>query len=366
MKFLFIILLAFSACSKEKKEDVSGTDSLSEIEVNVLNEKNVPLEKVDVLLVPERVESERTLSGETNSKGLILFSDLEPGKYQVKIKESPWVPSSKDVFLNAGEVEKVSIRLSTPFRKLKIISYNIKDGLDNNDSKKDDFVKWVMEKNPDILCYQELNGFSKKSLEEFASRFGHGYTQILKEKGYPVGVSSKFPITNVQRIFDQMVHGALSVKIKDLNVVVVHLSPTTLESRITEMNKLTEFEETLDGDFTIFAGDFNSYSELDKIAYGPDFEEDMLERISNVPVDFTVTDMLKEKGYEEAHFLFSDVFKRTLPTDKYREPGKPGARYDYIFLSHSLKEFTVSTEIIHDENTHYLSDHYPVMIQLDR
>ncbi|MCC8142817.1 MAG: hypothetical protein LUD02_05580 [Tannerellaceae bacterium] len=77
--------------------------------------------------------------------------------------------------------------------KIRIISYNITDGFD--DLKDTDriarFVDWVKEKDPEVLALQELVSFKEKDLQELAKRYGHPYVAILKEDGYPVGITSK-------------------------------------------------------------------------------------------------------------------------------------------------------------------------------
>src|SRR5665811_1944138 len=81
---------------------------------------------------------------------------------------------------------------SQPISTLKIMSYNILDGYDHGkDSlRQDKAVDFIQSQKPDVVALQELVGFTPESLKEFARSYGHNYSVILKEKGYPVGLTS--------------------------------------------------------------------------------------------------------------------------------------------------------------------------------
>ncbi len=83
--------------------------------------------------------------------------------------------------------------------KLRVVSYNIWNGFENDASRRTNFINWVKGQQPDILAMTELVGFTEKDLGKLASEYGHKYYAIVKEEGYPVGISSDEPITVVKK-----------------------------------------------------------------------------------------------------------------------------------------------------------------------
>lgn len=84
-------------------------------------------------------------------------------------------------------------------KELKILNYNVLRGFSSDTTIMSEYIGWVKEIDPDIVTYQEMNFFTQKSLETFAAKYGHRFAAILMEKGFPVAITSKFPIVNVQK-----------------------------------------------------------------------------------------------------------------------------------------------------------------------
>ena len=111
---------------------------------------------------------------------------------------------------------------------LRFISYNILEGMKLDKQQNfDNFAAWVREKDPDFMALCECNNFTEESLTALANRYGHTYAILCKETGYPVGLTSKYPIELRSRMLEEVPlwHGALHLRIKDINVVVLHLYP---------------------------------------------------------------------------------------------------------------------------------------------
>ena len=103
---------------------------------------------------------------------------------------------------NAQENVKALERHWKPnVEKIQIISYNIFNGFDwrKDTERQERFIKWVINKDPEVLAMQELCGFTQESLSELAKEWGHMYAVIVKEGGYPVGLTSKKPIIHDKR-----------------------------------------------------------------------------------------------------------------------------------------------------------------------
>ena len=97
------------------------------------------------------------------------------------------------------------------YEKIRIISYNVFNGFDwkKDKDRQNRFVEWIRKQDPEILALQELCGFTQESLLAMAQQWGHPYAVILKENGYPVGITSKKPINLKAKLLENCGHGLL-------------------------------------------------------------------------------------------------------------------------------------------------------------
>lgn len=255
------------------------------------------------------------------------------------------------------------------------LSYNILEGLKNDSTLKADFVTWIKGIDPDIAAFQEVNKFTQKSLEEFAARYGHHYAVLSKEPGFPVALTSKYPIVDVQKVLDNMWHGYIYARIQDYHFFVLHLSPFNQEKRNREIAQIIAQARLLPPDAKIImSGDFNALAEIDKARYTTALVENMKEseaklahirNLKNGQIDYGVIDQMSKAGYTDAFHYVNKNFKHSIPTVKY-STGKPfKRRIDFIFTSENLAHKVVYADIIHDKYTDYLSDHYPVVMKFN-
>jgi exodeoxyribonuclease-3 len=238
------------------------------------------------------------------------------------------------------------------------------------------YVRWVAEKDADIIFYQEMNGFTQKSLEGFAASYGHPYAVLAKEYGYPVAITSRYPILNVQKVLDNMWHGYIYANIRGINVFAVHLSPFVYKKRQYEIKQVLEHANLLPkGSPVMIAGDFNSYQARDSVHYSKKALLDQIEREkANVEIrnlhdgsfDYSVTAEMEKAGYREAVNIFSSDFNHTMPTKKHHAPFKTKIRIDYIWLNPVLRKQASGATVIYDKETDTMSDHYPVLLKLGR
>ena len=122
------------------------------------------------------------------------------------------------------------------FEKVQIISYNIFNGFDwgKDTERKERFIDWVKSRDPEVLAMQELCGFTQESLTELAREWGHEYAVIVKEDGYPVGLTSKEPIVVKNKIIENCGHGLLHVETYGLDFLVTHLNSSDTKARHKE------------------------------------------------------------------------------------------------------------------------------------
>lgn len=261
-------------------------------------------------------------------------------------------------------------------KPLTYLSYNILEGLKGDSTLQADFVGWVREIDPDIVAFQETNGFTQKSLEAFAARYDHYYAVLGKEPGYPVALTSRYPIVNVQRVLDNMWHGYIYANILDYHLFVLHLSPHNQEKRNREIAQLIAHASLLPVDAKIiFSGDFNAVSKVDEREYPQALVDAMQEserkqahirNLKDGKIDYGVIGAIEEAGFSDAFYHVNRRFKHSIPTGKYKSADSFLRRIDFVFTSKNLLPGILSADIIHDRHTDYLSDHYPVVVRFKR
>lgn len=250
---------------------------------------------------------------------------------------------------------------------LRFINYNILEGMKLDKGQNfDNFVEWVKEKDPDFMALCECNKFTEKSLTALANRYGHSYAVLCKETEYPVGLTSKYPIELRNRLLEDVPlwHGAIHARIKDINVVVLHLYPfgtypngqgaagTGDAYRDREINCILDstIRRYPVEPLWLMSGDFNSYSpkDADAMPAGTYFE--------------THSTVLRS-GYFDALRDRHSQFFRSVPTLYNLENGGAPRRIDFIYASQGMMREITDSRIIYDEFTANYSDHYPVMIE---
>ncbi len=262
--------------------------------------------------------------------------------------------------------------------ELKIISYNVWYGFTKVPERKETWVTWIRDQAPDIVSLQELNDYTPEELAQDANRYGHEYSVLLKEEGFPTGITSRYAIEDVKKITEGFHHGLLRVKIRQIFFYVVHLHPSNWKTRKNEIKLiLQDISELPTGSKVILAGDFNTFSPLDSVYYShrrlePFFNHrDSLYQEKNLnhgQLDYSVIQELTDYGFidTEANFRTSSYnFSGSFPTliEKEGEHGDQ-RRLDYVFTSKNLANKVTEAKIIASDTTLILSDHLPVVVEL--
>ena len=237
----------------------------------------------------------------------------------------------------------------------------------------------MKEQNPDIVSLQELNEYTHEKLAEDAQSYSHHYSVLLKEEGFPTGITSRYPIEDIQRIREGFHHGLLRVRIEQIYFYVIHLHPSNWETRKSEINLILQDIETLPSDSkVILAGDFNTFSSLDSTYYShgrlePFFNErDSLygeKNLNKGELDYTVIQEVLDFGFIDLEASLRNStfrFPGSFPTliEKEGEHGDQ-RRLDYIFASKNLAGKVKRAEIIASDTTLILSDHLPVLVDIE-
>lgn len=264
--------------------------------------------------------------------------------------------------------------------KLRIISYNVWYGFTEVPERKETWFLWVKTQDPDIVVLQELNGYSDQKLAEEAKRYGHEYSDLLKEEGFPTGITARYPIEDIQRIKEGFHHGLMRVRIQGIYFYVIHLHPSNWEFRIAEIHQiLKDIEELPPDSKVLLVGDFNALSPLDSVYYAhgrlePFFNQrDLLYEEKNLNkghLDYSVIQEIMDFGFIdlEAHMRDSSYrFTGSFPSliEKEGEHGDR-RRLDFVFASKNLMPKVSQAKICATDTTLILSDHLPVIVDLDQ
>ena len=265
-------------------------------------------------------------------------------------------------------------------KKLKIISYNVYNGMKLDESEgKQKYIDWAKAQDADIIAWQEMNFFTREKLEKFAANYGHKYAVLLKESPedaafFPVAITSKYPIVNVNKVVDNLWHGALYADIGNYHFVVTHMNPFWTAKRIDEINLIIDsikYSRDPQGKW-IIAGDLNSFSPADKSEYDnstllEDIKEKqkkrpILENLVDGKLSYTVQQNLLDAGFIDALKIKHKEFVATAPTKIFYDQASVPLRYDYIYVSPAIKNNVIDVQVIKDDFTDKYSDHYPVQM----
>ena len=285
--------------------------------------------------------------------------------------------------LNAQTIsnEKYERHWESGHEKVRIISYNIFNGFDwgKDADRQERFVNWIRQQDPEILALQELCGFTQEGLSALAKQWGHPYAVIVKENGYPVGITSKQPIDVKQKMLEHCGHGLLHVKTYGLDVLVTHLNPGNTNQRRMEAETITTYIKDHALDTCLLMGDMNAHSPFDAdymeatstdllMKYGGQSSPNLLDG----NFDYSVISRFLSFPLIDVCQKFTNASERTsFPTpilmylSRNKEVRKRvGERLDYIFVTPALMTKVVDAFIYNGPENDYLSDHYPVGVDL--
>lgn len=265
--------------------------------------------------------------------------------------------------------------------KIKILSYNVLFGLQKDSTVNiERYKQFVQYLDPDIVATQEMNGWTQKSLEQLAKSYGHPYALQSKEDGFPVALTSKTPLVNFKKVTENMWHSYIYAKVKGLHIFVIHFSPFSYEKRLEEVNNIiAQTHEIPKEEPILIMGDFNSLTESDAAQYdskvletmkNQEIQHEHIRNLNNGHIDYTVLGKLTEAGFKDSYRLLNNNFVGTVPT---RKDGKGNwkkdnkgtqKRIDFLWCNESASKLITKSEIVRNEVTDVISDHYPVYVEI--
>ncbi len=270
---------------------------------------------------------------------------------------------------------------------LKVMTYNIWNGFDwgKDNDRKDKLITWVKSQKPDVLALQELNDYTREKLLADAKKWGHGYAEILKNDGYPVGITSNKPIEVKEKMLENMHHGALHCKIADIDFFIIHFSPFSYKVRHEEakiiLEKLSKLSK--EQNMYIVLGDFNAVSPFDGDLYknrdtlisslrASESEHSHIRNLLNGELEYGVIGSLLGYPLIDVTQKYTSGWDdrvscptQVLETEKGKGRPENSKRIDYILASPFLSEKCINAKVFNQKETFYLSDHYPVMAEFN-
>jgi exodeoxyribonuclease-3 len=222
--------------------------------------------------------------------------------------------------------------------------------------------EFLHEVKPDIIGWQELNGWTPSRLVESTTPLGLTYGVLLKERSYDLGLSSRWPIQVVERHLEGMHHGLLHAQTNGIHVFVVHLSPSRHAHRLREVEQIMARVEPLLQSNTpvLVMGDFNAATRQDDALFG-EVGLNWWNRWT-YPVDDSgrpVTDVLQRAL--DGGLVDLWVARRSASTPVFGN--RP--RIDFILASPDLAQACLGAQWFDTPRHHVMSDHPPVMVELE-
>ena len=267
---------------------------------------------------------------------------------------------------------------AAPEPLLKIMTYNVLYGFNHQESIRI-AADWINKQNTDILALQELNGFNEQKLRDIAAEWNHNHAVILKEQGFPVGLTSKTPIKVLEKRTEGFTHGYLHCNTAGIDFLVVHLDPHSYLQRQKEADMIVAKAKNLlaENKNVVVLGDFNSFSSSDKerLDQKPELLESRKKRknLNNGQFDYSVMERFEKSGLIDiCNKLLpaTDPGRFTFPTKSTEGGRKPedqmkfARRIDYIFLSPNLTGKCDQVFIPREDAQDSISDHFPVIMTL--
>ena len=264
--------------------------------------------------------------------------------------------------------------------KLRVLAYNVWYGFTKVPDRKPTWLDWMKTQEADVVLLQELNEYSPEMLKKDAAFWGHPHTVLLKEEGFPTGITSSYPLEDVQKTVEGFHHGLIRARIKNVYFYCIHLHPSNWEVRKREIHLILEDIKGLPKNAdVVLAGDFNTFSPHDRAFYShgklePFFvmldERDDALNLRDGQLDYSVLQTLMDAGFTdlEARMRKPDyTFTGSFPTliEKAGEHGDL-RRLDYVFSNSKLTSQVRRASIIADDTTQILSDHLPVIVDFER
>ncbi len=251
--------------------------------------------------------------------------------------------------------------------ELSIMSFNIFNGASDRIDK---VLEVIKESNPDICGILEAVNWNEEdiSLRKKFLSLGYPFFKVFRANSkYNIAVISKKDVT-FSDIKKDIKHVVVCLKIKELDIFFVHLSPISEEERLLELKEI--FCHLNKKSKSIIIGDFNSLSYSDVDDYKSLLNSFQLRKIKKFGINvinFDVIKYLENNNFVDSLKILNKPYEFSVPTPFNQDLShSEKIRIDYAFLSSNLIDDISNFEIIKNDLTDSASDHYPILLKIKR
>ncbi len=171
----------------------------------------------------------------------------------------------------------------TPGREdgLKVMAYNVWNNFANNTAV-NETAGWLRGENADIIAFQELVNMDALTFSDYALAWGHPHAVVEREAGMSLGLTSRFPISDVVRHTDGLNRPILQARTNGIDVFVLHNVPYNRAQRLADLAVISPAIEAVlaGGGPVLVLGDFNAHSQADAA-----FLANQTELLASLPAD---------------------------------------------------------------------------------
>ena len=247
--------------------------------------------------------------------------------------------------------------------ELKIISWNA-NGIRTRIKNKD--INPILEKEADILLFQETKTNYEKMDKKFLDKCGYEYYFLKGESPRTGGLTtfSKEKPNIVKRFFNESSDALGRASVLDFDkFTLIHAyapagtgTKAKLEEKLNYFKNLLSFAQKNNDKDLIIAGDFN-------IAHKEEDISDLNTKVTFTDEEREVLDKLESFGFVDAFRLLNkDQNQFTSWKNQEARDNNEGARLDYFFVSKSLADKVKSCSILDEIDS---SKHAPIELILD-
>lgn len=240
-------------------------------------------------------------------------------------------------------------------------SYKVGDPYYPGAERKERITAWLAAQQPDVVAFQEMNGYTAERLAEEAAGWGHTHAVMLKEGGYPTALTSRWPIEVLDRVVDGMHHGVMRCRTGGVDYVVVHLWPyKDKQRRMHEVGAALALAALSReaGRPVVILGDFNALSPHDVPMHSETAERELARwgwDLTDPEVSYTdMFEAVADAGYTDS---MADHWPDGMAID---EP-----RVDFVFLGPELAGAVTDARWVYSLEMVKRTDHLPVITDLD-
>ncbi len=282
----------------------------------------------------------------------------------------------------------VSVLLSTVFAagaaEYKVMTYNIWASFAYG-KETETGIRFLREHPADVLVVEELKYSPEDDCAAWAKSWGYDHIEVLRPE-VSVAVCSRYPIEVLEKRTEGMHHGYILCRIDGIYYLATHLSPFKWETRLAEAKIIADTVRPLleRGEKVIILGDMNMSNpdeaklldenpHLIETKLGQDAQYPHCQNLNNGRHDFQAAKVLLDLPMTDiCQYLSGDrFFGMTYPTlsgvgGERDKQSWFAERIDLILVSRNLVDSCIKAEMLRTPATEKISDHYPVMLTLEK